>query len=417
MQHITDGPDIPEEIEHALRNDELVFFCSAGISAQDGGLPIFKTLVKQVCEKFNIDIESEPLLNEAWKRENYDSILDLVEGNEPFSVSRSDLRKEVIDILERRESEDDYNDTNKYEIHKALLNLSALPDKKGYRLVTTNFDRLFFEAGLNPALSDSAPKLAPARKEIWKNLTFLHGVIDKEQDPEGDNLILTRRDFGLAYLSDKWAAQFVLQLFQDFTVLFIGYGANDPLMNYLFSVSKFENQRRSKNEKKIKYAFAKYKKNDEKEQVENKWKSMGIEPIPYKVKNNENHSLLYDIIKKWANWKKTNLTDKKHQLKEIFKSPYRDPNKKKTQNVISLLNREAKLIEYFPKISLTPELLKKNESKNKPVDISWLEPISNSGLLNKLTNKTATSIQWREELSTTEYHITEWLLLTKKRQF
>ena len=127
MQYIIDGPDIPEEIEHALRNNELVFFCGAGISAQDGGLPTFKKLVKQVCEKFNITIEKDPLLNEAWKRKNYDSILDLVEGRESFSVSREDLRKKVINILERRESEDNNNNTNKYEAHKALLNLSALP--------------------------------------------------------------------------------------------------------------------------------------------------------------------------------------------------------------------------------------------------------------------------------------------------
>ena len=169
MQYVPDGPDIPAEIEHALRNNELVFFCGAGVSKQKG-LPLFKGLVEQVCKKLNIDINTNPILKEAWDSKKYDSVLDLIEGQESFSVPKEILRDTVIKILEKREKETadrkstkdpQYTQNSEPDIHKALLDLSALPGNKGYRLVTTNFDRLFFKAGLDPALSDSAPKFAP----------------------------------------------------------------------------------------------------------------------------------------------------------------------------------------------------------------------------------------------------------------
>ena len=173
----------------------------------------------------------------AKEKGDYASILDLLERNSEFSVQPKILRKEIINILSNYNGEPD--------IHKDLLELSALPDNKGHRLVTTNFDRLFFEAGLKSEFADSAPKLAPPRKETWKNLTFLHGVIDADNDPEGGNLVLTKTNFGSAYLHDNWAARFVIQLFQDWTVLFVGYSMNDPVMNHLALAISYENKRRT----------------------------------------------------------------------------------------------------------------------------------------------------------------------------
>ena len=175
LQFIPKGPQIPENVIQDLNNDSLVLFCGAGIS-MNNGLPSSKDLVKKVCKKLHITIDNEPLLKEAidnepllkevkdnepllkeaTDRSNYDGILDLIEGNQPFSVKPSILRKKIIDILSE-------HNTNAV-IHKSLLELSALSNNKGHRLVTTNFDKLFFEAkqGLT---YDSAPKLAPPRKE------------------------------------------------------------------------------------------------------------------------------------------------------------------------------------------------------------------------------------------------------------
>ena len=376
IQLVPNGPYLPEEIEQALRNDELVFFCGAGVSAQNG-LPSFKGLVEKVCKKLLINIDEEPLLKEAKKTKSYDGILDIVEGNQDFSVERKALRKKVIRILSQTQGEP--------EIHKSLLELSALPDGRGHRLVTTNFDRLFFEAGLKPELADIAPKLAPPRrKEAWKNLTFLHGVIDEQQNPDGASLVLTRKDFGLAYFYDGWAARFIIQLFQDWTVLFIGYSADDPVVSYLLSAISYENQRRRANLKAssgikkggIKpsiYAFAGYETGKE-EETRNKWTSKGIEPVLYKKQEND-HSLLYKTIKEWAEQKKTGLRGKKHWLKEHLKGSCKETDKGKAQTFISRLKTDQDIAEYFPQINYSES---SDSKKFKPADISWLNAFSES---------------------------------------
>ena len=419
IELISKGPKIPETLISALNDDRLVFFCGSGIS-MGNNLPSFKNLVEQVCKKLDITIDNENLLKEAEEQKRYDLILNLIEDkNQEFSVSRDKLRKVVIEILN--------NFKSKPSIHKSLLELSALQNNEGYRLVTTNFDRLFFEAGLKCPFFDSAPKLAPPRKETWRNLTFLHGVIDDNFDPKGSNLILTTRDFGLAYLYDNWASRFVIQLFQDFTVVFIGYSVSDPVMNYLITAVSYENKRKQQQKKdgsEIKpfiYAFDGYAEN--REDVKKKWKALGIEPILYKIKLKEDHSLLYESIKKWAELKKTGLAGKRIWLKQKLKKPYREKiDREKADDVISILKQDQQLAEYLPEINLSLD-----SKKREPVDISWLKVFAEehnktnryqallaqqaktkSSLLGKLIYRTADSL-W-EPLFPIEKNIAEWLL-------
>ncbi len=357
FQAIPEGPDIPEKIQLDLEDNNLVLFCGAGIS-KNNGLPLFSELVKKACKELKIKVDEQPLLKELWDKENYDSILDLVEGQDDLLGSPETLRKKVIDILNDYQGEP--------EIHKALLDLSALPGGGGHRLVTTNFDRLFFKAGLNPQLSDQAPRLAPPGKETWSHLTFLHGVIDEQRDPAGKNLVLTKKDFGKAYLNDGWASDFIIQLFQDFTVLFIGYGMNDPIINYLVSAMKDKQKGKDQSERKPSiYAFSRYGEN-QLEEVKNKWKFIGIEPIPYKLKENDDHSLLYSTIKEWSSLK--TLMGKKRWLKKRIK--HRDPDKENGQSVAFLLKSDENLAKFF-------------SERDPPVDISWLKPLSENGLLDK----------------------------------
>ena len=423
IELIPKGPKIPETLISALNDDRLVFFCGSGISMSNN-LPSFKNLVEQVCKKLDITIDNENLLKEAKEQKKYDLMLNLIEDkNQEFSVSRDKLRKVVIEILN--------NFKNEPSIHKSLLELSALQNNEGYRLVTTNFDRLFFKAGLKDPFCDSAPKLAPPRKETWRNLTFLHGVIDDNLDPKGSNLILTTRDFGLAYLYDNWASRFVIQLFQDFTVVFIGYSISDPVMNYLITAVSYENKRKQpqkKDSSEIKpfiYAFDGYAEN--REDVKKKWKALGIEPILYKIKLKEDHSLLYESIKEWAELKRTGLTGKRNWLKQKLKNPYREGiDKQKANEVIAILKSDKQLAEYFPKINLSPD-----STEKKPVDISWLKAFAEehketndktnsyqallvqqeqtkSSLLERLIYRTADSL-W-EPLSPIEKNIAKWLL-------
>ena len=439
IQLIPKGPKIPEELHRLLIYDNLVFFCGSGIS-KSNGLPLFDELAEKICENLKLN-KDDPLLQIAKEKKDYASTFDLLESGQipHLSVKSKILRKEIIKILSAYKKD-------QFENHKALLELSALPNDEGNRLVTTNFDRLFFKAGLESKFSDSAPKLAPPRKEIWKNLTFLHGVIDKKNDPEGKNLIITRRDFGQAYLYDTWASRFIIRLFQDFTVLFIGYSANDPVMSYLVSVISYENQRRRENEnsenceeiskkkerpKPSIYAFVGYEEGNKKKE-EDKWKQLGVEPVPYKIykiKEKENHSLLYETIKEWVKLK----TGRRSWLKQQLTRPYKkEIDKQKAETVISTLKMDKKLAEYLPDINLSSD-----PKKRKPVDINWLKAFAEekkeprnenqtnsflsistqqvqteNSLLKKMTRRTVQSQPYSlwEPLSPIEKNIAKWLL-------
>ncbi|MCV5791701.1 SIR2 family protein, partial [Escherichia coli] len=46
-------------------------------------------------------------------------------------------------------------------------------------------------------------------------------------------LVVTSGDFGLAYLTERWAARFVSELFRNYVVCFVGYSINDPVLRYM----------------------------------------------------------------------------------------------------------------------------------------------------------------------------------------
>src|SRR5438093_204375 len=41
------------------------------------------------------------------------------------------------------------------------------------------------------------------------------------------------RLFGAAYLTERWASRFISDLFRRFTVLFVGYSVEDPVIRYM----------------------------------------------------------------------------------------------------------------------------------------------------------------------------------------
>ena len=55
--------------------------------------------------------------------------------------------------------------------------------------------------------------------------------IPSESDLE--RLVVSSGDFGLAYLTERWAARFVSELLRNFVVCFVGYSINDPVLRYM----------------------------------------------------------------------------------------------------------------------------------------------------------------------------------------
>ena len=90
---------------------------------------------------------------------------------------------------------------------EALLTLAESPERRT-RLITTNFDRLFEHAITKgpPAAERFEAPLLPVPKQRWDGLVYLHGLLpENPADSNLDNLVVSSGDFGLAYLTERWA--------------------------------------------------------------------------------------------------------------------------------------------------------------------------------------------------------------------
>ncbi len=219
MQFVRGGPDVPERLLQAHEDGRVVFFCGAGIS-YPARLPGFSGLVKDVYTRLNIT--PDPVQAAAIKAKRYDTAMGLLESN--IVGGRQAVRKKIAEILDP-----DVSSANATASHNALLTLGECR-KRRTRLVTTNFDRLFEHALANgrPCVKRFEAPLLPVPKNRWDGLVYLHGLLP--EDPTGsnlNNLVVSSGDFGLAYLTERWAARFVSELLRNFVVCFVGYSIDD----------------------------------------------------------------------------------------------------------------------------------------------------------------------------------------------
>ena len=168
----------------------------------------------------------------------------------------------------------------------------------GLRLVTTNFDNRFIEAGVDDGCFDAAPKLPLPKPHAWTSLVHLHGHMSRGGD--GANLVLTTADFGRAYLSERWASRFVTELFREFTVVFVGYSLDDRVMSYL--VDALAAEQASGARFSTAYAFAPHDGTDScREAAKTGWLAKNVQPILYDKRHR--HEYLSRTLIEWARLK------------------------------------------------------------------------------------------------------------------
>jgi hypothetical protein len=219
---VTKGPVIPDELVQELEDDRVVIFCGAGIS-MGAGLPSYAGLVSHCFRELGRSLPRNSSSEWLWP----DRMLGALESQ----FGALTVRNVVAERLGRAPID--------LSIHQAILRLSRLRNGNGSRLVTTNFDTYFEKAAKAEMLLGrhfhSGPILPIPRNDhivSWQSVVYLHGRL--EAPPlRNDHLVLTSADFGRAYLTEGWAARFVARLFADFTVLFIGYSLNDPVLRYM----------------------------------------------------------------------------------------------------------------------------------------------------------------------------------------
>ncbi|WP_322868294.1 anti-phage defense-associated sirtuin Dsr1 [Bradyrhizobium ottawaense] len=289
MQFVANGPDIPDSLLQAHEEGRVVFFCGAGIS-YPAGLPGFKGLVDEIYKR--VGTNRLAIEQDAYARNQFDATLDLLERRLPGS--RIAVRQQLAEVLKPKWRRKGATDT-----HEALLELARSRDGS-LRLVTTNFDRVFEQVGKRPGKAFdayAAPMLPIPKNSRWNGLVYLHGLLPaKADDTALHRLVLTSGDFGLAYLTERWAARFVGELFRNYLVCFVGYSINDPVLRYMMDalaadrmLGEFIPQA---------YALGDCEPGQERAKTI-EWAAKGVTPILYEVRAGS-HSALHDTLKLWA---------------------------------------------------------------------------------------------------------------------
>lgn len=291
MQFTTNGPDVPDALLQAHEEGRVVFFCGAGIS-YPAGLLDFKGLVKQIYQLNGADLSD--IERAAFDRSQFDATLDLLEHRLPGQ--RLAVRRALAQALKPKLRRKGATDT-----HAALLRLGCSREGS-LRLVTTNFDRVFHAAAKRIGQqfqSYAAPMLPIPKSSRWNGLVYLHGLLPKTADETAlHRLIVTSGDFGLAYLTERWAARFVSELFRNYVVCFVGYSINDPVLRYMMDALAADRMLGEVTPQA--WAFGDSAPGQEHSKTI-EWKAKGVTPILYEVPSGTyDHSALHKTLHAWS---------------------------------------------------------------------------------------------------------------------
>lgn len=284
MRFHPDGPSIPDILLDRCDAGRVVFLCGAGVS-KPSGMPGFVGLTRYVIEFFDPPADSETMV----------AFRPWVDGQSAANVPLD----QIFNLLHLEYGKDEVNALVTERLSAPLVikyfgrehglikrissSQSGVP-----QVVTTNFDRLF-EAG--PEGEHLIRHVPPAFPDLnfgsrIEGITYLHGrLVDVAS--ENHPYVLSSADFGRAYLSEGWATNFVRHLLERYTVVLVGYQAEDPPIKYLLQGLNHDGQY----DRTRLYAFD----SGLPEEIEAKWRDRGVTAIAY-----SSHQSLWESMEAWA---------------------------------------------------------------------------------------------------------------------
>jgi hypothetical protein len=287
---LSDKVEISDRILDAHLAGKLVIFVGAGASVGvPSSLPDFAKLTERICYAHGTSIVAEgyPDRSDEFPYDiPYDLILDRLSAKGMIKESAKSILDDPSSCFT--------------ELHKQIIRLSfSGPEPK---IVTTNYDSHLTKAaealGLKPEVFH-APALPLGRS--FEGIVHAHGSLEREPQL----LVLTRTDFGHAYLTDGWATRFLYTMFEEFTVLFIGYSHRDLIVDYLA---------RGLSNKGERFAFTS-------EKNLGRWHELKITPIQYELDHQSDHSHLVEAISNWADLRASGASERRMRIKAIAENP------------------------------------------------------------------------------------------------
>lgn len=284
MRFYVDGPSIPDVLLGRCDAGRVVFLCGAGVS-QPSGLPSFVGLTQHVIEFFDPPEDSQvmtafqPWLDDpSGPNVPLDQIFNLLHQE----YGRDEVNALVTERLHVPPSGDEVGREHAL-IKRISTNPSGVP-----QIVTTNFDLMFETGAGGDKLTRHVPPVFPdlAIGMTIEGITYLHGRLaapGSDHHPYG----LSSADFGRAYLSEGWATNFIRSLLDRYTVVLVGYQAEDPPIKYLLQGLNHDGQF----DRSRLYAFDR----GLPEEIEAKWRDRGVTAIAY-----ADHADLWKTMEAWA---------------------------------------------------------------------------------------------------------------------
>lgn len=288
-------PKLKQEIKDAYRRNKLAIFIGAGVSRIAGCIgwqDLARDLIR-LCATTKRKKDSEhPLIN--YKEEV--SLLSENDHRKLITIAYQLLKKEGYEDDFWKKMEEELT----YKQQKHDLKIYEILKKCGAVFITTNADDFFdiFFNNINifyKKYDESKFKVLNYRNIISNNsLYHIHGTIKYPQ-----SVVFTLKQYLEAYSDNKNLLDFLIKIFTEYTVLFIGYGLNElELLQYLLS-DKDSNHKDNIREIKHFYLEGYFQGEDNIAGLHNEYfKNINVEVIPYLKDENGFHQLK-NVLEKW----------------------------------------------------------------------------------------------------------------------
>ena len=322
--------EFPDAVIDALHESRLVVFAGAGVSMDKPAcLPKFKFLTEFIAKG-------------TGKSQR---------NGETFEQFLGRLHDQGVKVHVRAKRKLAPEGLEPTDLHQDLLRL--YPKAGPIRLVTTNFDLLFEQAAdilfAAPPEVFRAPAL-PLGNE-FEGIVHVHGSVSDCQQ-----MVLTDKDFGQAYLTEGWARRFLVALFNNFVILFVGYKHEDTAMNYLARALPGQSE-----DRRFILTGSKAEKTPE------QWSSYGLKPIVYPQVDGNDYRELHAGIHELAERVQTRIVEWKQTIKTSANgSP---PTDKKKADLIKYALADKVNAGFFVRTASNPD---------------WIDWLDERGLLNSL---------------------------------
>lgn len=300
MRFHPDGPDIPQELLRAQTNGATLFLCGAGVS-RTAGLPGFRDLVMRVYQAMHEDWVGHTVEAKGMSEQSpaFDRVLFALQSR-LSGIGTTRARQTDLAMMNAVHA-GLVTPAGALPAHANILRLSRGADTRP-RVVTTNFDTLFEASWMRVgghALSSHAGQAMPLPGSgDFEGVLHLHGRIeDADLNLVRSEVVLTSAQFGEAYLRSGWASRYVYDLARAYTLVIVGYGADDPPVRYLLEVLTADRNRFT--DLKPIFAFVGAASDAERQELTDEWAARGTVPVVYDVRAHD-HSALYGTLSAWA---------------------------------------------------------------------------------------------------------------------